>query len=157
MGPSNELLCETGSFSCCQNPHRFSSQRFLKLSFPCAGTLGCVVCLIPRLFLLVYLHASVGLPPRLPCPPATALPRVLSARLPVFSPSTSVNECFFFNSLVVGLSYSSIFWQFWLFFVFKFVVLLLVVVGGKVYLPMPPSWPEVNIEMYFETHGQCHG
>ena len=30
------------------------------------------------------------------------------------------------------------------FFVFKCVdVLLLVVRGGKVYLPMPPSWPEV--------------
>ena len=33
----------------------------------------------------------------------------------------------------------SIFWQFWLFFVFKFVVVILLVVqGGKVYLPMPP-------------------
>ena len=31
------------------------------------------------------------------------------------------------------------------FFVFKFVVVLLLVVrGGKVYLPMPPSWPEVQ-------------
>ena len=44
----------------------------------------------------------------------------------------------------IPLYVSSIFWQFWLFFVFKFVVfLLLVVQGGKVYLPMPPSWPEV--------------
>ena len=41
---------------------------------------------------------------------------------PVFAPPTSLDECFFFNSLVVGLLYSSIFWQFWLFFVFKFVV-----------------------------------
>ena len=42
--------------------------------------------------------------------------------------------------LVVRFSYSSIFWQFWLCFVFKFVVVLLLVVwGGKVYLPMPPS------------------
>ena len=44
--------------------------------------------------------------------------------LSVSAPPTGLNECFFFNSLVVGLPYSSIFWQFWLFFVFKFVVLL---------------------------------
>ena len=37
----------------------------------------------------------------------------------------SLVECFFFNSLVVGLPYSLIFCQFWLFFVFKFVVVLL--------------------------------
>ena len=51
---------------------------------------------------------------------------------------------FFFNSLVVGLPYNLIFWQFWLFFVFKFVVVLLLVVeGGKTCLPTPPSWQEV--------------
>ena len=48
-------------------------------------------------------------------PPAAALPRVLSAQLPVSAPPTSLDECFFFNSLVVGLPYSSIFCQFWLF------------------------------------------
>ena len=53
--------------------------------------------------------------------------------------------CFFFNSLVVRLPYSSIFCQFWLFLIFKFVVVLLLVVrGGTVCLPMPPSWPEVD-------------
>ena len=56
-------------------------------------------------------------------------------------PLLLVCEWFFFNSLVVGLPYSSIFWQFWLFFVFKFVVVLLLVVQvGKVYLPTTPSW-----------------
>ena len=51
----------------------------------------------------------------------------------------------FFNSLVVRFPYSSYFWQFWLFFfVFKFVVVLILVVrGGTVYLPMLPSWLEV--------------
>ena len=46
------------------------------------------------------------------------------------------------------------FWQFWFFFVFKFVVVLLVVRGGKVYLPMPPSWSEVlNCDIStLETH-----
>ena len=35
-----------------------------------------------------------------------------------------------------------IFFQFWLFFVFKLVVILLLVVqGSEKFLPMPPSWP----------------
>ena len=88
--------------------------------FPHAGILGCVVCLTPQLFLPVYLHVAVGLP-------AATLPQVLFARLPITTPPTDLDECFFFNSLVVGLPYSLIFWQFMLFFVFKFVVLLLVV------------------------------
>ena len=134
VGLSNKLSCEAGSFSCCRlNPHR----RFGVL-FPCAGTLGCAVCLIPQLFLLVYLHTEVE-PPTLP---AAALPalvlqlpqQVLSTRIPISAPPTSLCECFFFNSLVVRLPYSSIFCQFWLFFVFKFVVVLLVVGGGTVCL-----------------------
>ena len=36
--------------------------------------------------------------------------------LPLPVPPTGLNEYFFFNSLVVGLPYSSIFWKFWLFF-----------------------------------------
>ena len=66
----------------------------------CAGPLGCTVCLAPQLFLLVYLYMNVG-----PCSlPATTLP-TLSVTLPcVFStPPTSLDECFFFNSLFVGL------------------------------------------------------
>ena len=65
--------------------------------------------------------------------------------MPVFTSPTSLDECFFFNSLVVGLLYSSIFCQFWLFFVFKFVVVLVLVVqGGIMCLLMPPSWTEVQ-------------
>ena len=64
--------------------------------------------------------------------------------LPVSSPPTDPGECFFFTSLVVRLPYSSVFQQVWLFFVSKFVVLLLFVLGGKVYLPPLPSWPEVS-------------
>ena len=52
-----------------------------------------------------------------PGPPAMALLRVLSAQLRVSAPPTGLDECFF-NSLV-GLPYSSIFCQFWLFFVLK--------------------------------------
>ena len=47
--------------------------------------------------------------------------------------------------------HSSIFCQFWLFFVFKFVVVLLLVVrGGTVCLPKPPSLPEVQIHIHLK-------
>ena len=52
-------------------------------------------------------------------------------RLPVSTHPTRLDECFFFNSMVVGLPYSSIFWQFWLVFVFKSVVVLLYGFRGK--------------------------
>ena len=52
---------------------------------------------------------------------------LLSTWLPIFVPPTSLGECFFFNSLVVGLQYSSIFCQSGDFFVFKFVVVFSVV------------------------------
>ena len=57
-----------------------------------------MICLAPQLFLPVYLHANEGPP----TPPAAALPQVFSA------PSTGLDECFFLNSLVVRLLYSSI-------------------------------------------------
>ena len=90
-------------------PTGFFSQIFEAL-FPQAGTLGGMVCLAPQLLLLVYLHTNVGLPSpqstNLPGPlgpPAAALLRVLSAWLPISAPPTSLVECFFFISLVVGL------------------------------------------------------
>ena len=114
----------------------------LRLCFT-AAALGFAVCLNPQLFFLVYPHANV-----VPLgPPAATLLRVLSSWLPVSAPPTGLDECFFFNSLVVGLPYSLIFCQFWLLFVLKFVVVLLLVVrGGAVCLPAPLSWPEVTEE-----------
>ena len=86
-----------------------------------AGTLGCMVCLTPQLFLPTYLHTNV----RLPSLPAAAsssqsitLLRVLFTLAAHLTPPTSLDECFFFNTLVVGFPYSSIFWQFWSFFCF---------------------------------------
>ena len=59
---------------------------------------------------------------------------------------------FLLNSLVVRLLFSLIFWKLWLFFVFKCVVVLLLVVrGGQVYLPTPPSWPEICLEIFKEV------
>ena len=114
------------------------NQRFEAL-FPRTETLGCVVCLAPQLFLPVYLHANVD------CP---LLWRVLPAWLPVSTPPTSLDEYFFFNCLVVRLPYSSILCKFWSFFVFKFVVVLLLVMQeGTVCLPTPPSWPEATVSI----------
>ena len=75
-----------------------------------------------QLFLLVYLHAHVEPSSH----PATALLPVLSAGLLCFAHPASLDECFF-DSLIIGLSCSLVFWKLWLFFVFKFVVFLLVV------------------------------
>ena len=116
------------------------NQRFEAL-FPHAGALLCMVCFTPPLFLPVFLCMNVQ-PQRLP---ATTFWGLLAAAWPALfhnlpplwirqplpchesSPPqlaisvspTSVDEGFFFISLVVGLPYSSIFCQFWLFFVFK--------------------------------------
>ena len=142
VGPCNRFFCETRSFSRCCYCHRFLQPEVLRLSFPVLE-----LYLTPQLFLLVFLHANVRL---LSLPVATLLyilcPSCPSPPLlPVWMNVSS------FNSLVVGLSYSSIFWQFWLFFVFKFVVFLLVVRGGKVYLPMPPYWPKSTFFMHIRS------
>ena len=141
MGLYNELSCEAGSFSHCCNPHRFLQPEVLRLSFPMVEP-WVAVCLTPQLFLQVYRHADAGPPgpsavalpasvlqplPHPSCPPATSLPCVLSTPAACLCPSYESDECFFFNSLVVRLPYSLIFWQFWLLFVFKFVVVLLLV------------------------------
>ena len=158
MSLSNELSCEAGGFSCCCNPHRYFQSEVLRLHFPALEPRVCMLCLDPQLFLPVYPHAHVGPP----APPATTsptgilqlLPCHVSSlpQLPICTP-TGLDECFFFNSLVVGLLYNSIFWHFWLLFDFKFViVLVLVVQRGSVYLPTPPSWPEVP---HFLFQGRC--
>ena len=65
--------------------------------------------------------------------------------LPISDPVKSLDECFFFNSFVVRLPYSSIFWHLWWWCCFlKLVVILLLVVC----LPTPPSWPEAEIDFW---------
>ena len=73
-----------------------------------------------------------------PAPPtwSTTLPQVLTDLVVLV-------DCFF-NSLVVRVPCSLIFWHFWLYIDFWLVVILLLVVrGSKRFLPMPPSWPEL--------------
>ena len=62
-------------------PSGFTASGFEAL-FPCAGTLGCMVCLVPQLFLLVYPHTNVGLSGL----PAAALSYVLSTLCCLFPP-----------------------------------------------------------------------
>ena len=91
--------------------------------FPYAGTLGCEVCHWVYQLLLGWPAAALptplhNLPPHWvhqppPCH-ESSLPKLL-----ISTPPAGLDECFFFISLVVGLPYSSIFCQFWLFFVFK--------------------------------------
>ena len=143
------LLC-SWEFLLLPQPLRVFFIQRLEALFPDTVTLGCTVCLAHQLFLLVYLHMNVGLPSLLaatlptlvcqlpfhplhrppPCPILQLPPCLESSlpQLPVSAPSTGLDESFSFNSLVLRLPCSLIFWQFWLIFVFKFVVYLLLVV-----------------------------
>ena len=103
-------------------PTGIFNQRF-EVLFSRAGALGCVVCHLVHL--LLPCQSAAALPPLLHNPPPhwvlQPLPCCKSSppQLPISAPPTCLDECFFFISLVVGLPYSSIFCQFWLFFVFK--------------------------------------
>ena len=76
----------------------------------------------------------------------------LSTRLPIFPTPTHLDECDLFNSLVVRFSYRSIFWWFRviIFFCSLVVIFAVVVQGGKMCLPTPPSWPEVSRGMFLK-------
>ena len=108
VGLSSKLSCEAKSFSRRLNPRRVLLDTGFEALFLHTGTcLGCVVCLAPRLFLLVYPHTNVGLPVcQPPHPPKFSSHHVsLSPLHPAahLCHSYQLDECFFFNSLVVGL------------------------------------------------------
>ena len=158
MGLSNELSCEAGAFSTATTPQVLQSD-VLRLYF------STLEPWISQSLLLSscssqFICTNVG-PSALPAAlPATALsiwvlqllPSHMSSlpQLPVCTPPTGLDECFF-NSLVVGLPCGLTFWQFWLFFVSKLIVILLVVQGSKVFLPMPLSWPEFRSGLFLRT------
>ena len=97
------------------SPALQASQGFIARGFEAlislTGTLGCVVCLASHLFLLSYPHVNVG-PPTPPAAILLARSVASPPQLPISAPPTSL---VFFNSLVVRLPHSSIFWQFWMF------------------------------------------
>ena len=145
LGPLQQTLLRDWQFLPLLQPHRFLQPGVMRLYFPCAGTLGCagLSWAAPKLYLLVFIcmwkwnHLICQL-----------LSHHMSSptQLPISTPPISLDECFFFNSLVVGIPYTLIFWQFWLFLVFILIVILLWIVrGGKVYLLMPPYWSEVCV------------
>ena len=71
-------------------------------------------------------------------------------QMPISMPPTSLDECFFFNSLVVGLPYSLIFLVVLFVFVFKLVVIFLLVLQAcEAYLPIPPCGLKVPTTIYW--------
>ena len=83
---------------------------------------------------LSQFHLQPALPARL-----AALPQVLTGLVILVD--------FFFNSLVVRVPCSLIFWHFWLFIDFGLVVILLLVVqGSEGFLPTSPSWSELKYQ-----------
>ena len=131
---SNGLSCETGSFSYCRNCHSPQPPLSpLKSALPKQPT---------------ELSSQ-------PCP--LGAPRHCS-----FSELALAVHCltglvvlidFFFNSFVVGVLCSLIFWHLWWFIDFRLVVILLLVVrGSKGSLPMPPSWPEPVMFFFKNAH-----
>ena len=139
VSPLNSPMRLGVSPAAASTPTVVFNQRFEAL-FPGAGALGCAVCCASPPFLPVYVCANVGLQGL----PATTLWGLLAAAwpvpfhnplprwvchsppcrkssppgLPVPALPTGLDECFFFIFLVVRLPYSSIFCQFWLFFLF---------------------------------------
>ena len=137
---SNELACEAGSFSCCCfNFHGCFHQRFEAL-FPRAGALGCMICFAPRhssrlIYVQMWGHRVCQPPPcgvcqlqsDLLCSTIRHLTGSTSRRLGTSPlrpgcPSPPLLPVWMnVSSLSPWLSdpCSSIFCQFWLFFVFK--------------------------------------
>ena len=136
--PSSALSSDTWSYSCCHSPHRFLQPEVLRLYFPVLESWVVLSVSLPSCYSwFTHTHMWDCLVLQPPSCHVSSLPQ-----LPFSAPLTSLDECFLFKSLVFRVSYSSIFWQFWMCFGFKLVVVLLAVRGSKVYLSMPPSWPD---------------
>ena len=148
--PQTDTPERTAVSSAAASPTHFYSQRFWDFIYlvlepwveVCPG-LGLVS---PQLFPLVFICSECGTAQSASCCIATWALCPCCPWAPLLL--TSLDECFFFNSLVVGLPCSSIFWHFWLFFVFRLVVIVLLVVqGGEAYLLKPLSWLEARSGM----------
>ena len=134
VDPSNRLFCESGSFFG-HKPSGF--YRCFEALVPCAGTLSRSLVVPPGLSAYKY-----GTAPSARQCPLPALPYPIAHLLPYLLVSMNV---FYLTPWLLD------FHMVWFsgisgcFFVFKLVVVLLVVWGRKTYIPMPPSWPEVPI------------
>ena len=124
VGLSNELFCEAEHFSHCLNCHRFFQSEVLRLYFPMLDpwviqSVSLPSCSSWFICKQIWDHLLCQLPPCLESSPPP---------LSVSTSPTSLGECFFFNSLVVGCPYSSIFCQFWLFLFLNFLLSFFLVV-----------------------------
>ena len=156
MGLSNEISCEAGDFSHCHNPRRFSQLEVLRFYFPVLESWVAPSVLLPNgssQFIRMQMcdHPLPQLPPGPVHQPPPYSPQFCSCCLamsplcpwiPISTPPTGLGEYLFFNSVVVRLPHSSIFWQFWLLFVFKFVVVLLWLCeeAKSIYLSLHLGW-----------------
>ena len=149
MDISNEHSCETGCFSCCHNTHRFLQSEVLRLYFPVLEpwvpqSVSLPICsswfihtqMWDRWSTSHHLawpsSSSCHLAPS-PLHPGCPSPKLLLIQMNVFTLTPWLSD---FHT--VWFSGSSGY-----FFVFKFVVVLLLVVwGGKMCLLTPPSWPD---------------
>ena len=117
-GSLNELSCGTGSFSHCLKPHKFFQSKVLRFYIPMLEpwvmwSVSLPICSSWFILTQMWDHQP---PPHLPrssnhhlaaCPLSPSFPSLPQLHVP--TPPTGVDECFF-NSLVVGLPYSLIFW-----------------------------------------------
>ena len=149
MGLSNELSLRLGVSPTSSTPANFYRQRFWGFIFlhwnPGLHHLSCSPVVPPSLSTRKCANAQST---SCHLSWSSSYHLVMSPLYPQWSvsaPPTGLVECFFCNSLVFDFYIVQFSGSSGYFFVFKFVVVLLLIVqGGKVYLPMPPSWPEVQ-------------
>ena len=140
-----------GVSAAASDPTDVFSQRFWGFISPLWSPGLCCLSRSP-VVLPVYLHVNVGLPslpasasPRLP---SAALPWVLFTWLPISASPTSLDECFSLTPWLSDFHTVRFSGNSGCFLIFKFfVVLLLVVQRGTVYPPKPPSWPDISFIM----------
>ena len=154
MALFNAPFCDTGSFSHCCTLYRFYSQKFCGFSFP-FWNLDCAVCITSLCSPGLSAHeCSTTGPPTATSPPQSTsfcltplvrqLPPCCTSSLPwlwISVPPISLDECFFFNSLVVRFSYSSIWEHFWGFIVFNWLLSFVSFARKQYCLPTPLVWP----------------
>ena len=134
MRPSNGVSHETGSSPVTTTPTGFLQSEVLRLYFSTlepwvSGSVSLPSCSSQLICVPMWDH-PVNQP--VPCWGSSLL------HLSVSTLPSSLDECFFFNSFVAGLLYSSILGQFWLFFVFKLVINLILV--DHTYLCLHLDW-----------------
>ena len=129
-----------------QSPQIFTARGFCIFHFLCWNPVFCRLSrslVVPSSLSLCECGTIQSARHHLACPVLQPLPCHTSSLPPVSNPPTGLGECFF-NSLVIGVPCSLIFWHFWLFVVFKLVaILLLVVWGSEAFLHKLPSWLEL--------------